>query len=345
MLIGIVLEVVVLALLIWIWLGRRPTVERFATAHGVVVDAASIHPVRAQLARTYTGRVVGALVGALLLGLLALLIGVGAAIGASLIGLIAGTMVGIAIAQHRRGPAPGAVRHASLEARSIGDYAPAHSGWWVALTAAVCVLTIVAVPVAAPAGLGPYAAAVALAAVTVLIIPLGAWLMRRIVEAPRDDTAPAVDDALRGAAVRALYHSVLGVLLCGLIVAGVGGLLTQQTLVVTTDHGTVFTAPPGSTSLGVGSGLHQPGDPNPPVLVTWIEADGSEHETVLRNVDGAPTTGTADGSGAIPFWWLTLIGIIATLVQWARATNAWRRGPRRPAAARATTTGTVGTIA
>jgi hypothetical protein len=346
MLIAIVLNLVLLAVLAWIWFGRRPSVERFAATNGIVVDDVSLPRVRSALRRTYTGRVVGSLLGALVLGLAALVIGPGAAIGGATIGLVAGTMLGIAVAEHRPRPEPSAVREASLTARTVRGYAPARAGWWIAASAVACVGASAFVAVSAPAGLGPYGPALLLALATLLIIPLGRSLERRIVEAPRDTTQPTVDDALRRAAVRAVHHSVLGVLLCGVAAASVGGLLTQRTLAITSNHTTVFRAPPGSTSISVDTGLRQTYGRNAPVRVSWTEADGSQHQTGWLRLAGSPVSGTSQATAAgLVFWLMMLLSVVAALVQWSRATNAWRRGPPSATVTAPTPAGAAGQVA
>lgn len=330
MLIPVLVEVAFVGLLARIWFGRRPTVDRFATAHGLVVDEASLPPVQRALRATYAGRILGALVGAVVLGSLALVIGVGTAVAAAFIGLVGGTMVGIAIAQRRRRPEPSATRHASLHARTIASYSPAHATRSVVATSIACAAVAILAVITAPAGLGPYGPAIGLALATLLIVPIGRWLQSRIVEAPRDTIQPDVDDALRTTAVRAVHHSVLGVLLCGLAVAAIGGMLTQSTMVVRSGGAIVFRAPPGSTSISVDTGLRQTYGPRAPVRIFWIEADGSEHQTEWQRIAGSPRFSHADNVAAsTAFAVVMLFATFWTLLQWARATNAWRQGSTR----------------
>ncbi len=320
----------------WIWFGRRPTPERFGTAQGLVLDPASLPLVRSALHRTYVGRVVGALAGAL--GVVAFGWALGAIVALpflGLLGLVAGTMVGIALAQHRRRSAADAVRHASLTARTVADYAPKHAAWSIALATAACAGLSVAVAITAPAGLGAYAGIAALSAAAVLVVPLGRWLQRRVVEAPRGAAEPRVDDALRATAVRAVHHSVLGVLCCGIVLASLTGMLTLHTLVVLSHGHTVFRAPPGSTSISVDTSLRRLTDPGAPLEVSWIEADGSSHRAVLAGVAGDVETASSGltGPGRL-LGWMSLVVAVAAVVQWAHATSAWKRGgPPRPRAA------------
>jgi hypothetical protein len=329
LIIASLIPIVALMAVGWIWFGRRPTADQFAVAQGVTLDAATLPPVQVALRRTYAGRVLGALLGVVVLGGLGLIVNVGVGVGAACIGLVGGTMVGIALAQHRGRPAAGTVRRASLDARAVGDYGPARAPWSVGATAvAVLGATALALTTAA-AGLGPYGAAFGLAVGTLVIIPVGRWLQRRIVEAPRDAIDPDVDDALRSVAVRAVHHSVLGVLLCGLAAACLGGVLTQSTWTVVSGGETVFTAPPGMTSISVDTGLRQAFGPGAPIRVYWIESDGSEHHTGPLDVAGTPRTVSPNlGRVGQLLGWLMLFAAVAALVQWSRAATAARRRPR-----------------
>jgi hypothetical protein len=327
----ILLELAVLLGLAANWFGGRTSPERFGSAYDIAINDAALPSVRGVLHRTYLGRVLGGLCGLVLLGGTALLLGVGPAIAGAFVGLVAGTMVGIALAQLRRRADVGSLRHASLDARTVADYAPPHAMRSEAFAAALCIAVPILVVTSAPAGLGPYTPMLVVAAAAVVLAPVGNWLQRRIVEAPRADIAAPVDDALRTAAVRAVHHSVLGVLLCGLVVAGVAGLLTQSNLSVRIDGRTWFTAPPGSTSISVDTGRRLVATPNTgPLRITWTEADGSDHEIEWARVTGHPAYGTASSSGPTPLFGLAVfLGTIAVFVQWGRATSAWKRGPKR----------------
>jgi hypothetical protein len=318
-----------LAAVAWVWFGRRPNPERFATAQGIVIDEASLPLVRSALHRTYVGRITGALVGAVALGALAWLLGTIVAIAyLVLLGLVAGTMVGIAVAQHRRRPARDTVRHASLTARTVAGYAPEHAAWSITIAGIACFGLPVLVALNAPAGLGPYAGIVGLAAGAVVVVPLGRILQRRVVEAPRGDANPAVDDALRRTAVSAVHHAILGVLCCGIVLAGLTGALVYNTMVVESEGRVVFHAPPGSTSISVDAG-RQVVDPDAPARVYWTEADGSDHERDLPQADrSAHTEHHGQGPAGLLLGWLSLLVTAAAITQWSRATRAWKRVER-----------------
>lgn len=332
MILSIMIELAIVLALAWNWFGGRTSPDRFASAYGIVMDEPGRQSVRNVLHRTYLGRVFGGLGGLALLGLTALLLGVGPAIAAAFVGLIAGTMVGIALAQVRRHSVPGSVRHASLNARTVRDYAPARAGRPVALVTVTGIVVSVLVVATAPAGLGPFTPVVFVAVATVLIAPFGVWLQRRIVEAARDDIDPSVDDALRTAAVRAVHHSILGVLLCGLVVAGVAGLLTSSNLTVHVDDHILFTAPPGSTSISPETSARSADNPETgPLRVSWIEADGSHHQTRWARVTGSVSFGSSNFQGLSSLFGLTVfLGGLAVFVEWGRATSAWKRRPAKP---------------
>ena len=176
-----------LAAVAWVWLGRRPTPERFATAQGIVhrrgvtpprcaprctAPTSDASPVRSPV-RWSLGGWPGCS-------------GTTAAIPyLVLLGLVAGTMVGIAVAQHRRRRPGDAVRHASLTARTVADYAPRARG--VVRSA----ITGIAVSRAARSGhrstrrraWAPTPGSSILAAAAVVVVPLGRILQRRVVEA------------------------------------------------------------------------------------------------------------------------------------------------------------------
>jgi hypothetical protein len=332
MVVELLIEAAFVGFLAWTWFGARPTIERFAASHGLAIDSSSRPTVERALRRSYRGRVLGALAGAVALGGLALVFGVALGAVGALVGLIAGSMVGIALAQHRPRADTGAVRQASLAARTVAGYAPAHAVASIAFTTLLCLALPALAILVAPAGLGPYGAGIVAAVSAVLIVPVGFVLQRRIVEAPRDTLAAPVDDALRTAAVRSVHHAMLGVLLCGITVAGFIGAVVQNPMTVVDDRGTVFTAPPGSTSLSIDTGRIQAGEPDAPVRVYWTEADGSEHHTRWLAVDGPPRLGDDDDVFAVQaFGWTMVFAAFGALRNWWRAATSWRRATRGPA--------------
>lgn len=324
--VGLLIYAAFFGFLVWSWFGAHPSVARFTAAHRITLTEADLPRVRAVLRRTYRGRVLGALAGAIVLGGAALTIGRGAAFVAVIVGLIVGSMVGIALAQDRTRVETVAVRRASLDARTVREYTTRWGPWWVAATASACVLVSVLVVATAPAGLGPYAPLLAGSVAALLIVPVGRVLQRRIVEAPRDELDPGVDDVLRSTAVRAVHHAVLGVLLCALAVAMFAGSATHSTSDVLDDRGVVYTVPPGSTSISVDTGLIQSGHPHGPIRVYWIEANGSEHRSRPLLVSGSPRLGGDDSVALIQLYGWGMVGAaIAALVQWWRAATSWRR--------------------
>ena len=327
----VLVQIVFLAALGWIWLGRRPTPARFATAQGITIDGESLPLVASALRRTYLGRVVGTPAGGLTLVAIGWIFGLRVTLAyLALLGFVGGTMIGVVLAQHRRSAAPGSVRQASLTARTVADYSPRYAAWSIAILAVVCAGGCAVVALTAPAGLGAYAGVLVIAAAAVLVVPLGQRLQRRVVEAPRGEADPTVDDALRATAVRTVHHAVLGILCCGILLASLTGALTRTTLAVLADGHVLFQAPPGSTSISVDTGLRQSGHPNAPVRITWTEADGSDHEKAHVRAVGAVYTTSIRPSGLPLFVGsIGLLVTIAAFVEWSRATSAWkRRGPR-----------------
>jgi hypothetical protein len=120
---------------------------------------------------------------------------------------------------------------------------------------------------------------------------------------------------------------MLGVLLCGVVVAAVGGMLVQSTLAVNLGTRTLFSAPPGSTSISIDTGVRQVTSPDTgPVRVYWIEADGSEHTKFFSHVVGVPDYGSPDTSVTSGLFGVVLLaGAVGVFLEWGRAASAWRR--------------------
>jgi hypothetical protein len=317
-----------LGLLLVLWLGARPTAERFAKAHDLVLDEHARTLVQHTLRHTYRGRVVGALAGAACAVLVTRIGGLASlVVPATLVGVLSGTLVGIAAAQHRRGHPRGTIRIASLDARSIEDYAPNHSAVRLWCGAAGCVAAVLTV-FASPFALGPYRTPLLVALLGVALVPLARRIERRIVEAPREDVDADVDHALRTAAVRAVHHATLGVLACGIGLAAVVGFASRTSMVVVSGDRVLFRAPPASTSLSASRSPFT----GSAVQVTWIEANGSRHERWISDPGGARVTSTGShlsGFLARSFPWLGLGATVLALFEWRKAAGAWRTRDRR----------------
>jgi len=325
--VALVFWLLFLGFLAWTWFGHRPSVDRFVTRHGIAVSNRDLPCVDRALHRSYRGRVVGALLGALL-GTVALTAGAGFAAVGAFVGLVSGSMVGVALAQRRTRRNPEVVRRASLDARTIGGYTTRRGAWWITAAAGGCLVVPLLVVATAPAGLGPFGPALLGAIAAVLIVPVGVFLQRHIVEAPRDGLEPHVDDVLRSTAVRAVHHSVLGVLLCGLTVASFAGGMTTIRDSVLGDRGIPFAFVP-ATPVPLDPGQIRADHLRGPIRVHWTDADGTDHVSEPFYVARERPDRAGGSWVSLLLFGSALAAAIVALVQWWRATTSWRRPAAR----------------
>ncbi len=328
---------------------NRPSAERFATVNRLGLDPTNAARVTATLNRTRRSRVVGAWVG---LGL-----GIAAGVGLNLAthlgtgwttvlsataGVLVGTFVGIAAGQRTPRPNPEPIRHAALAVRDIDAYRTPHGTVLIRVATGAFFAAVALVVVATTHDVAITAATTT--TITIAGIAFVTWahhLSVRIVERGRDMENPvgaAVDDVLRSGAVRSIQHATIGVLACGIGLLALLGINTQSYEAVKIDGRTVFQVPDGGRLDAVVS------EPDVSVRVSemttitirWTDADDVRH-TTTRPLP--PTAYLASGNfidtdlvislGGLGF----TVGWIGGIVEWSRASKAWRHpaAPRIPA--------------
>lgn len=335
MLIIIVAVVGLVALCGYVLIGNRPQPERFLAVNGLPVRPDDVAHVGAALRHTRRARAAGGAVGLLLGALGAWTLGTATAIGGAGIGLLGGSLLGIAVSQPRRRPKVAGERHASLTVRDPADYLPSRATVTTTVLAlAVVGLTVVALALA-DAELGRLLAVFVIALGTIAAIPLGRVAQRRTVELARDSVDPTsvrVDDAVRANAVRSIHRATLGILFCGVLLAGYGMVASQLFQGVRVGDHLVVRTEPGSHDLRVRTGEVVPGAVR--VDVTWTDADG-HHRHRARTVTGASvTSGWLVDVGALVGlgWWAMVVGFVGAVVQWGRTAKSWRSPQRSPSA-------------
>lgn len=305
---------------------NRPSVDRFAAAHGLDLDDDARRAVRAALVRTRRGRVVGATVGALVAVVLVVGFDSRAPAIVALGTVLVGTLLGIGIAQFPSATSSDRVRTASLTVRDPAGYRPRRAA---AIAVGLLLATAgygVAVVAFADHGTAAVAAAlVVILAVDVVVVATAARIARRVVEQARVQSYDRrVDDALRATTVRALHCAVTGVLLCGIAITGFVGVESQMFKGVLVGDRVAFRFPAGASFDGTTDVRIQSGV----ATVTWRDAHGHPRSTALATPQGASVTvGLLAGNAAFVAVgaWLATIGVLGALFEWGRASKAWRR--------------------
>jgi hypothetical protein len=308
--------------------GNRPSVERFAAVHDLELDARARDSVRSALLRTRRGRIAGAAGGALVAVVLVSGFGSRAPAIVALAVVLVGTLLGIGVAQRPVATSDEPVRSASLAVRDAAAYRPRRSATIVAaLLLATAAYSAIVIGFADHSTAIVAGALVVIMGVDLVVAAAGAQFARRVAEQTRDQSLDLeVDDALRATTVRALHRAVLGVLLCGIAVAGFIGVESQMFQGVQVGDRVEFRFPAGASFDGT-TDVHITGDI---VTVTWRDAGGERHATSRPAPDGAGVTvGLLTGNvtllavGA----WLAMLGFLGAFVQWGRASKAWRHAP------------------
>ena len=317
--------------------GGRPRPERFLAVNGFADRPSDVDHVRTILRRTYRSRLAGAIAGLTIGGLAALRVSPMFVSGGAIIGLLMGSMVGITVAQARRGTTDrSAARSASLLAREPRDYRPRHAAATITVLAVMLLAYGIFAVTSAQVTLGVANATIfGVGFAALLAVPLGQRFERRTAELQRtggDETARQVDDALRASAIRGIHHSTLGVLLCGLCLIGTGAVATQSWIAVVDGPHTLLRIP-SHTTVNL-QRVSQAGTPAAEAVwrADWKEFDGTSHARTLRPASGNVTLDSSGrdssllGIGAA----VSFLGFLGALIEWVRAARAWRKPQRGP---------------
>ena len=309
--------------------GNRPRADRFCRINALPERPADVAVVHAVLRRTWVSRVAGGATGLTLGVVSGIKIGGAFAIGGAGVGLLVGTMLGIAVAT-RTPRAASDLRHASLAVRNPSDYRP-RSAIRVTVGLAVIVIGYATFAIlTAPGSLGVTVVIFGLAFATVLAVPLGGYLQRRTVEVGRgeiDDPGIRVDDALRAASVRGIHYATVGVLLCGLLLAGYGTALTQGVTTVRVGDRTVAHLPPASEHTTITPNLSA----DPTVwYIAWTEPGGVTKSRRIASTETVAFGTLAAGPLLAIGFWTSVVGLIGALVAWSMSAKAWKHPQRVP---------------
>ena len=321
------------ALVLLALIGNRPRADRFFAVNKLDPRPRDVEHVDAVLRLTRRSRVVGAVVGCLLGGVTGTSLGMAGAVAGTGIGLLAGTMLGITIAQPRARAPLTTVRVASLAARDASGYLPRRAqthtlvlAVFVGGYAAVAMITA-SVPLTST-----MIAIFATGAATILSVPVGHVFQQRTVELRRPDAdaeSVRVDDTLRASALRGIHHATLGILMCGLILVGYGGIATQNVTTVRVGSRVVLRV--ASETMNA---VPDPFLVEQPTRfrIDWTEPGGAGRTKIVRT-DGAPLTFDSPHVGPLlgVGFWVALVAFLGALVEWSRAAKAWRRPQTTPA--------------
>jgi hypothetical protein len=132
--------------------------------------------------------------------------------------------------------------------------------------------------------------------------------------------------------VRGIHYATVGVLLCGLLLAGYGTALTQGVTTLQVGSRTVAHLPPASEHTSITPDLGT----EPTVWhVAWTEPGGVKKSRRITSTETVAFGTLAAGPILTIGFWTSVVGLIGALVAWSMSAKAWRQPQHVPEAAAA----------